>query len=85
MAPPLHQQVENLALVVDRSPEPESSAGDQNRHLVEMPSLGLFVAFTGHWDEGNALAEKALKLAGPSAAPTARDTRIVHNGFVSPK
>jgi TolB-like protein len=32
-------------------------------------SLGLFVAFTGHWDEGTALAEKALKLAGPSAAP----------------
>jgi adenylate cyclase len=32
-------------------------------------SLGLFVAFTGHWDEGNALAEKALKLAGPAAAP----------------
>jgi TolB-like protein len=32
-------------------------------------SLGLFVAFTGHWDEGNALAEKALKLAGASAAP----------------
>ena len=31
--------------------------------------LGLFVAFTGHWDEGNALAEKALKLAGPSAVP----------------
>ena len=27
------------------------------------------MAFTGHWDEGNALAEKALKLAGPSAAP----------------
>jgi len=31
--------------------------------------LGLFVAFTGHWDEGNALAEKAIKLAGPSAVP----------------
>jgi tetratricopeptide (TPR) repeat protein len=31
--------------------------------------LGLFVAFTGHWDGGNALAEKAIKLAGPSAAP----------------
>jgi adenylate cyclase len=31
--------------------------------------LGNFVAFTGHWDEGNALAEKALKLAGPSASP----------------
>ena len=32
-------------------------------------NLGIFVAFTGHWDEGNALAEKALKLAGPSAVP----------------
>jgi hypothetical protein len=32
-------------------------------------SLGLYVAFTGHWDEGNALAEKAIKLAGPSAVP----------------
>jgi tetratricopeptide (TPR) repeat protein len=32
-------------------------------------SLGLFVAFTGHWDEGNALAERALRLAGPSAVP----------------
>jgi hypothetical protein len=33
----LHEQVENLALVVDRSPEPESSAGDQNSHFVEIP------------------------------------------------
>jgi adenylate cyclase len=32
-------------------------------------SLGLWVAFTGHWDEGVALADKALKLAGPSAVP----------------
>jgi adenylate cyclase len=32
-------------------------------------SLGLWVAFTGHWDEGTALAEKAIKLAGPSAVP----------------
>jgi adenylate cyclase len=31
--------------------------------------LGLWVAFTGHWDEGTALAEKAIKLAGPSAVP----------------
>jgi hypothetical protein len=31
--------------------------------------LGEFVAFSGHWDEGVALAEKALKLAGPSAEP----------------
>jgi hypothetical protein len=31
--------------------------------------LGLFVAFTGHWDEGKTLAEKAIKLAGPTAVP----------------
>ena len=31
--------------------------------------LSLYVAFTGHWDEGKALAEKAMKLAGPTATP----------------
>jgi adenylate cyclase len=31
--------------------------------------LSLYVAFTGHWDEGKALAEKAMKLAGPTAVP----------------
>jgi hypothetical protein len=36
----LHKEIENLALVVDRSPEPESSAADQNRHLIEMPLRG---------------------------------------------
>ena len=40
IAPSLHMEIENLALVVDRSPEPESSAGDQNRHLIEMPLRG---------------------------------------------
>ena len=40
VASPLHQQIENLAFVVDRSPEPESPAGDQNRHLVQMPVRG---------------------------------------------
>jgi hypothetical protein len=39
----LHRQVENLALVVDRSPDPESSAGDQNRHLIETPLRGWSV------------------------------------------
>jgi hypothetical protein len=38
IAPTLHKQIENLAFVVDRSPEPESPAGDQNRHLVQMPA-----------------------------------------------
>jgi hypothetical protein len=37
VATPLHEQVENLCLVVDRQPEPESSAADQNSHFVEMP------------------------------------------------
>ena len=40
VASPLHQQIENLAFVVDRSPEPESPAGDQNCHLVQMPMRG---------------------------------------------
>jgi tetratricopeptide (TPR) repeat protein len=31
--------------------------------------LGEFIAFSGHWDEGVALAEKALKIAGSSAYP----------------
>jgi hypothetical protein len=40
VASSLHQQIENLACVVDRSPEQESPAGDQNCHLVQMPSRG---------------------------------------------
>ena len=31
----------SAALVVDRSPEPESSAADQDRHLVELLAEGL--------------------------------------------
>jgi hypothetical protein len=41
VASPLHQQIENLAFVVDRSPESESPAGDQNCHLVQMPVRGV--------------------------------------------
>jgi hypothetical protein len=40
VAPPLHKEIENLALVVDRPPEPKLSAPDRNRHLVEMPMPG---------------------------------------------
>jgi hypothetical protein len=36
----LHQQIEHLAFVVDGSPQPESSAGDHNCHLVQMPARG---------------------------------------------
>ena len=37
MATPLHEQVENLAFVVNRAPEPELPARDHHGHLVEMP------------------------------------------------
>src|SRR5271154_6256276 len=40
VAPPLPKEIENLALVVDRPPEPESSAADQDSHLVRMPVRG---------------------------------------------
>jgi adenylate cyclase len=32
-------------------------------------TVALWMAFTGHWDEGTAFADKAIKLAGPSAVP----------------
>jgi hypothetical protein len=40
VAPPLHKEIENFALVVDRPPEPESSAADQDSHLIEVPLRG---------------------------------------------
>src|SRR5260370_26905916 len=40
VASPLHEQVENLALAVHRSPEPELLAADHHGHLVEMPLRG---------------------------------------------
>ena len=49
--------------------EAEKAAALNPYDAGRLGGLGLFVAFTGHWDEGNALAEKALKLAGPSAFP----------------
>jgi tetratricopeptide (TPR) repeat protein len=32
-------------------------------------NLGIYLAFAGFWDEGTTLAEKAIKLTGPAAAP----------------
>src|SRR5580700_2098911 len=37
IAPPLHEQVENLAFVVNRAPEPELPARNHHSHLIEMP------------------------------------------------
>jgi hypothetical protein len=36
-APSLHQQVENLAFVVNRAPEPKLPARSHHGHLIEMP------------------------------------------------
>jgi adenylate cyclase len=49
--------------------EAEKAAALGPYDATALGALGQIVAFTGHWDEGNALAEKALKLAGPSAHP----------------
>jgi adenylate cyclase len=49
--------------------EAEKAAALNPYDANALGDLGLFIAFTGHWDDGTALAEKALKLAGPSAAP----------------
>jgi hypothetical protein len=40
VASPLHEQVENLALTVHRSPDPKLLAADRHGHLVEMPLRG---------------------------------------------
>ena len=37
VAPSLHQEIENLAFIVDRAPEPEPPARNRHGHLVEMP------------------------------------------------
>jgi hypothetical protein len=37
VAPSLHKQVENLAFVVNRAPQPKLPARNHHGHLVEMP------------------------------------------------
>jgi adenylate cyclase len=49
--------------------EAEKAAALGPYDATALGSLGQIVAFTGHWDEGNALAERAIKLAGLSAGP----------------
>src|SRR5580700_5475962 len=38
IAPSLHQQIENLAFIVDRAPQPELLASNRYSHLIEMPT-----------------------------------------------
>ena len=49
--------------------ESEKAAALNPYNAGMLGGLSLYVAFTGHWDEGKALAEKAMKLAGPTAIP----------------
>jgi adenylate cyclase len=49
--------------------EAEKAAALNPYNAGMLGGLSLYVAFTGHWDEGKALAEKAMKLAGPTAVP----------------
>ena len=68
VAPPLHEKIENLAFVIDRSPEPEPSAADQNRHFIEMPTRG--------WPRTSAakfLGEQRPELQHPSSDRFVRD------------
>src|SRR5208282_4441826 len=37
VAPSLHKEVENLAFIVNRAPEPELTARNRHGHLIEMP------------------------------------------------
>ena len=38
VAPSLHKEIENLAFVVNRAPEPELLARNRYGHLIEMPA-----------------------------------------------
>jgi hypothetical protein len=40
VAPPLHEQIENLAFAVDRAPQPELPAANGHGHLIKMPPGG---------------------------------------------
>jgi hypothetical protein len=52
----LNQHVENLALVVDRTPEVHPLAGNPDHHLIQMPSIARARAApsqpaSDHWSE----------------------------------
>lgn len=43
VAPPLHQDVQDLALGIDRAPQVHHAAADRDEHLVEVPAaIGLW-------------------------------------------
>ena len=62
VAPPWHKEIENLALVVDRRPEPKLSAADPDSHLVEVPLGGWSMTSAAKF-----LGEQRPKLEHPSS------------------
>ena len=61
IAPWLHEQVENLAFVVNRAPEPELLARNRYGHLIEMPTRCWPWASTAKFS-----GEQRPKLQNPS-------------------
>jgi hypothetical protein len=61
IAPSLHEQVENLAFVVNRAPEPELPARNSYGHLIEMPTRCWPWASTAKFS-----SEQRPKLQNPS-------------------
>jgi hypothetical protein len=57
----LHQQIENLAFIVDGSPKPKLPTRNHHGHLVEMPSRGRLWASTAQFS-----GEKRPELQNPS-------------------
>jgi len=49
--------------------EAEKAAALNPYDARDLGDLGIDLAFSGFWDEGTALAEKAIKLMGPAAQP----------------
>jgi hypothetical protein len=57
----LHEQVENLAFVVNRAPQPELPARNHHSHLIEMPRRRWARALTAKFS-----GEQRSKLQDPS-------------------
>src|SRR5271167_3958916 len=68
VAPSLHQEIEDLAFIVDRAPEPEPPARNRHGHLVEMPPLRWPRASTAKF-----ASEQQSELQDPSPHCFVRD------------
>jgi hypothetical protein len=65
VTPSLHKQVENLAFVVNRAPQPKLPARNHHGHLVEMP--------LGRWPRASTPDTSLLRSARRRAGQAGRD------------